>query len=83
MTANPHEEAARARKVTALTLVLQDAGATGEIAARFDIGQRLIAAQAARVKPPSDETWAQVVQALATHSKGGDLDARHQLGLTA
>lgn len=71
---NPHEALARERKATALLPVCIRAGMSAAEAETATEAQRKLAAWAAGVKPPSDETWARVVEGLRRYeaTKGED-----------
>lgn len=60
----PHEAEARRRKADRLVGVAVQAGATADMVAEDAPGVRDTLVAAANVNPPSDETWAQVVERL-------------------
>jgi hypothetical protein len=69
VSVNPHEDAARERKVTALLTVLLAAGHSAEDAETlWDEGWSYYA-RVAGVKPPSETTRARVVEALRNHAR--------------
>jgi hypothetical protein len=61
---NPHEELAREKKAMAIADLLTAGGFPSHKVAAFEDGQRRMAANAARVKMPSEETWALVVKLM-------------------
>ena len=62
---NPHEQAARAVKVTALVAALRSGQITAELARTMDSSDWLCAAKAAGVNPPSHTTCQMVIEQLA------------------
>jgi hypothetical protein len=64
-TANPHEQAARLAKVTALVAALRAGKITAELARTMDGSDWLCAAKAAGVHPPSHTTCQMVIDSLA------------------
>jgi hypothetical protein len=68
---NPHEELAREKKATALADLLTAGGFPSHKVAAFEDGQRRMAANAARVKMPSEETWALVVKLMRQREAAG------------
>lgn len=68
----PWEIIARQRKAAALVDVIERlCPMTAELAAELDESGRRAAAGLARVRPPSEQTWALVVSTLAAHEASG------------
>lgn len=69
--ANPHERLARKHKAEQIadTLLRVMPSITADHAAQLDTNGRRAAADLARVKPASEETWALVVEELRRHER--------------